>query len=36
MELKSSLTLQNLVNAFAGESQAHIRYQMLAHSHFYL
>ena len=31
MELKSSLTLQNLVNAFAGESQAHIRYQMLAH-----
>ncbi len=31
MELKNSLTLQNLVNAYAGEAQAHVRYKFLAH-----
>ena len=31
MELKNSLTLQNLVNAYAGETQAHVRYKFLAY-----
>ncbi|MBQ2755955.1 MAG: rubrerythrin family protein [Oscillospiraceae bacterium] len=30
MELRNSLTFQNLINAFAGETQAHVRYQLLA------
>lgn len=32
MELKNSQTLQNLAKAFAGESQAHVRYKFLAYA----
>ncbi len=32
MNLKDSQTLHNLVKAFAGESQAHVRYQFLEHA----
>ena len=32
MELRNSQTFQNLINAFAGESQAHIRYKFLAYA----
>lgn len=31
MELRNSKTFQNLINAYAGESQAHVRYQFLAY-----
>jgi len=31
MQLNNSLTFQNLINAYAGETQAQTRYQMLAH-----
>ncbi len=32
MNLKDSQTLKNLVTSFAGESQAHVRYQFLEHA----
>lgn len=32
MDLKNSKTFQNLVNAYAGESQAHVRYQFLSYA----
>lgn len=32
MKLKDSKTFQNLINSFAGESQAHVRYQFLAYA----
>lgn len=31
MELKNSKTFQNLINSFAGECQAHVRYKFLAY-----
>ncbi|MFV0517020.1 MAG: rubrerythrin family protein [Aminipila sp.] len=32
MELKNSQTFKNLINAYAGECQAHVRYQFLSHA----
>lgn len=32
MDLKNSKTFQNLINAYAGECQAHIRYRFLAYA----